>query len=54
LCEKLEIATEERRVRRKKRMPGEQTPDVGLSVLEEMKRCMLQAVDLKQKGHSVE
>jgi len=26
-------------------MPGEQTQDVGLSVLEEMKRCMLQAVD---------
>jgi len=45
ICEKLEIPIEERRVRRKKRMPGEQTQDVGLSVLEEIKRCMLQAVD---------
>ena len=30
ICEKLEIPIEERRVRRKKRMPGEQTQDVGL------------------------
>ena len=30
ICEKLEIPIEERRVRRKKRIPGEQTQDVGL------------------------
>jgi len=40
ICEKLEIPIEERRVRRKKRIPSEQTQDVGLSVLEEVKRCM--------------
>jgi len=40
ICEKLEIPIGERRVRRKKRIPSEQTQDVGLSVLEEVKRCM--------------
>ena len=38
--EKQEIPIEERRVRRKKRIPSEQTQDVDLSVLEEIKRCM--------------
>jgi len=40
ICEKLEIPIGERRVRRKKRIPSEQNQDVGLSVLEEVKRCM--------------
>jgi len=30
ICEKLEIAIEERRIRRTKRMPGEQSQDVYL------------------------
>jgi len=45
ICEELEIAIEEQRARRKKRMTGEQNQDVGLSDLEEIKRCILQAVD---------
>jgi len=44
-CKKLEIPIEELRVRRKKRIPREQIQDVGLSVLEKIKRCMLQVVD---------
>jgi len=45
ICENLEIPTEERRVRRTKRTPGEQNQDVGLSVLEEIERYVLHAVD---------
>jgi len=45
ICVKLEIPIEERRMRRSKRMPGEQSQDVGLSVLEEIKRYILHAVD---------
>ena len=45
ICEELGIPIEDRRVRKKKRMPGEQTKDVSLSVLEEIKQCKLQAVD---------
>ena len=44
-CEEQEIPVEERRIRRKKRMPGEQAEDVGLSAREEIKRCMLEVVD---------
>ena len=45
ICEKQEIPIEERRIRRKKRMPGEHAEDVGLSAIEEIKRCMLEAMD---------
>ena len=36
ICEKQEILIKERRVRRKKKMPGEHAEDVGLLVVEEM------------------
>ena len=45
ICEEQEIPIEERRIRRKKRMPGEYAKDVGLSAIEEIKRCMLEAMD---------
>ena len=45
ICEEQEIPIEERRIRRKKRMPGEHAEDVGLSGIEEIKRCMLEAID---------
>ena len=35
----------QRRVRKKKKMPGEHAEDVGLSAIEEIKRCMLKAID---------
>ena len=42
ICEEKEIPIEERLIRRKKRMPGEHA---GLSASEEIKRCMLEAMD---------
>ena len=45
ICKKQEIPIEERRVRRKKKMPGEHAEDVGLSAIEEIKRCMLEAMN---------
>ena len=45
ICEKQEIPIKERLVRRKKKMPGEHAKDVGLSAVEEIKRCMLEAMD---------
>ena len=45
ICERQEIPIEEQRVRRKKKMPGEHTEDVGLSAVEEIKKCMLEAMD---------
>ena len=45
ICEEQEIPIEERRIRRKKRMPGEHAEDIGLSSMEEIKRCMLEAMD---------
>ena len=36
-CTELEIPVEDRRVRRKKKMPGEQVENVGLSVVEEVR-----------------
>ena len=45
ICKEQEIPIEERRIRRKKRMPGEHAEDVGLLVIEEIKRCMLEAMD---------
>ena len=36
ICQEQEIPIEERRVRRKKRMPGEYAEDVGLSAVEEI------------------
>ena len=53
ICEKQEIPIEERRVQRKKKMPGEHAEDVGLSAVEEIKRYMLEAMDrfrVKQKS----
>ena len=49
ICEEQKIPIEERRIRRKKRMPGEHTEDVGLSAIEEIKRCMLEAMDRFQR-----
>lgn len=45
ICEEQEILIEERRVRKKKKMPGEQAEDEGLSAAQAIKRCMLEAVD---------
>ena len=45
ICEKQEIPIKERRVQRKKKMPGEYAEDVGLSVVEGIKRCILEAKD---------
>ena len=45
ICEKQEIPIEERRVRSKKKILGEHAEDVGLSAVEEIKRCMLEAMD---------
>ena len=44
-CEKQEIRIEERRVRRKKKMPGKHAEDVGLSAVEEIKRGMQEAMN---------
>ena len=45
ICEKQEIPIEERRVRRKKKIPGEHAEDVGLSAVEKIKRCMLDTME---------
>ena len=45
ISEKQKISIEERRVRRKKNMPGEHAKDLGLSAVKEIKRCMLVAMD---------
>ena len=45
ICEKQEIPIEERRVRRKKKMPGEHPEEVSLSAFEEIKKCMLEAMN---------
>ena len=44
-CTELEIPIEDRRVCRRRRMPGEHAEDAGLSVVEEVRRCMFQALD---------
>ena len=44
-CNEEEIPIKERRIRRKKRMLGEHAEDLGLSAIEEIKRCMLEAMD---------
>ena len=44
-CTELEITVEDRRVRRKKRMPGEHAENAGLSVVEEVRRCMFQVLN---------
>ena len=44
-CTELEIPVEDRRVCRKKRMSGEHKENAGFSVVEEVKRCMFQALD---------
>ena len=45
ICKKQEIPIEERRFRRKKKMPGEHLEDVGLSAVEKIRRCMPEAED---------
>ena len=45
ICEKQEIPIKERRIQRKKKMPGEPAEDVGLSAVEEIKRCSLETID---------
>ena len=50
ICEKQEIPIEERCVRRKKKMLGKRAEDVGLSAVEEIKRCMLEAMDRIRSG----
>ena len=44
-CTELEIPIEDRIVRRRRRMPGEHAKDAGLSIVEEVRRCMFQALD---------
>ena len=44
ICEEQGIPVE-RRIRRRKRMPGEQALDAGLSFAEEIRRCILVAMD---------
>ena len=39
-CTQLEISVEDRRVRRKKRMPGKHAENANLSVVEKVRRCM--------------
>ena len=41
-CTELEIPVEDRRIRKKKRMPGKHAEDAGLSVVEEVRRCIFQ------------
>ena len=50
ICEKQEIPIEERRVRKKKKMPGEHAEDVGLSAVKEIKRGMLEAMNQFRSG----
>ena len=45
IYKKQEIPVEERRVRRKKKVPGEHAENVGLLAVEEIKRSMLEAID---------
>ena len=45
ICEEQEIPIEERPIRRKKSMPGEYAEDVDLLAIEEIKRCILEAMD---------
>ena len=44
ICEEQKIPIEERRIRRKKRMPGEHAENVGLLAIEEIKKCMPEAI----------
>ena len=39
-CTELEIPVKDRRVCRKQRMPGVHAEDAGLSVVEEVRRCI--------------
>ena len=50
ICEKQEIPVEEQHVRRKKKIPGKHAEDVGFSAVEEIKRCMLEAMDRFRSG----
>ena len=45
VCKEQDVPVEERRVRRKKRMVGENAGDAGLTVVEEVRRCMFEALD---------
>ena len=45
ICDKQEFPIEQRRVRRKKKTPGEHAEDVGFSAVEKIKRRLLEAMD---------
>ena len=45
ICEQQEIQIKERRVRRKKKMPGKYSEDLSLTAVEEIKRCMTEAMN---------
>ena len=45
ICKKQEISIEVRRVRRKKKMLGKHAEVVGLSAVEEIKRCILETIN---------
>ena len=44
-CTELEITVEDRKVRRKKRMPCEHVENAGLNAVEGLRRCIFQALD---------
>ena len=45
ICKEQGVPVEERRVRRKKRMAGENAEDAGLTIVEEVRRCMFEALN---------
>ena len=53
ICEEMRITTEQR-IRRKRRMPGEEADDAGFTLEEELRREMLDCLDsLSQEIHQV-
>ena len=50
ICKKQKISIVERRVRRKKKMLGKRAEDVDLSAVEEIKKCMIEAMDRFRSG----
>jgi len=45
ICKEQGVPVEERRLCTKKRMAGENAEDTGLTVVEEVRRCMFEALD---------
>jgi len=45
ICKDQGVPVEERRLRTKKRLAGENAEDAGLTVVEEVRRCMFEASD---------